>query len=264
MPGSDEEKSEPVEEKAHASGEDKKDKITGNNDARSSGANNKEGDEEPPAPAADTSTASATNDPNSESNPVALTLQYVALSTGIASPIGDPATVLQAKDKDQKKDEETKEEATKTNPTKSATASTAAAAETAVLAAAKASADVKSSSAKPAAKKKVSAMKRSGRGGLVGKSNEDTEQLPSAPELPPLDVNFEELTADSYFTTIDMRGNVADSFFVAIAQMRPCGLTQDDRVGKYRQREIGFVGLCCRHCGGRPGFGRYFPGSCKL
>lgn len=23
----------------------------------------------------------------------------------------------------------------------------------------------------------------------------------------------------------------------------------------------GFVGLCCRHCGGHPGFGRYFPGS---
>jgi hypothetical protein len=36
-------------------------------------------------------------------------------------------------------------------------------------------------------------------------------------------------------------------------------LTKEDR--KYKSRELGFTGLCCRHCGGQPGFGRYFPGS---
>lgn len=38
-------------------------------------------------------------------------------------------------------------------------------------------------------------------------------------------------------------------------------LAKDDRIGKYKNRRIGFVGMCCKHCGGQPGSGRYFPGS---
>jgi hypothetical protein len=72
---------------------------------------------------------------------------------------------------------------------------------------------------------------------------------------------FEDIVADSVFTKLEYRGLVADSIFVAIAQLRPCGLTDDDRVGKYKRRELGFMGMCCKHCGGHPGFGRYFPGS---
>jgi hypothetical protein len=67
------------------------------------------------------------------------------------------------------------------------------------------------------------------------------------------EVDFVELSQDSYFVHTGMRGDVSDALFVAVAQMRPCGLTKDDRVGKYRQREEGFVGMCCKHCGGQPG-----------
>jgi hypothetical protein len=38
-------------------------------------------------------------------------------------------------------------------------------------------------------------------------------------------------------------------------------LTKDDRIGKYKNRDLGFIGMCCKHCGGQPGYGRYFPGS---
>lgn len=59
------------------------------------------------------------------------------------------------------------------------------------------------------------------------------------------------------------RDLVPDALFVAMAQMRPCKLTQADRVGCYKTREIGFVGMSCMHCGGQPGFGRYYPNSVR-
>jgi len=59
------------------------------------------------------------------------------------------------------------------------------------------------------------------------------------------------------------RDLVPDALFVAMAQMRPCKLTQADRVGCYKTRELGFVGMCCKHCGGQPGFGRYYPNSVR-
>jgi hypothetical protein len=34
-------------------------------------------------------------------------------------------------------------------------------------------------------------------------------------------------------------------------------------VGCYKSREIGFLGMCCKHCGGQPGFGRYYPNSVR-
>lgn len=72
---------------------------------------------------------------------------------------------------------------------------------------------------------------------------------------------FEGIVAGSVFTKLEHRGLVADSFFASIAQMKACGLIDDDRVGKYKHRKLGFAGMCCKHCGGHPGFGRYFPGS---
>jgi len=53
------------------------------------------------------------------------------------------------------------------------------------------------------------------------------------------------------------------ALFVALGQMKPCRLTQSDRVGCYKTRDIGFLGMCCKHCGGQPGFGRYFPNSVR-
>jgi hypothetical protein len=55
------------------------------------------------------------------------------------------------------------------------------------------------------------------------------------------------------------RDLVPDALFVAMGQMKLVNLTESDRVGCYKNRPIGFVGLGCKHCGGQPGFGKYFP-----
>lgn len=55
------------------------------------------------------------------------------------------------------------------------------------------------------------------------------------------------------------RDLVPDALFLAIGQMKVVHLTESDRVGCYKTRPIGFVGLGCKHCGGQPGFGKYFP-----
>jgi hypothetical protein len=59
------------------------------------------------------------------------------------------------------------------------------------------------------------------------------------------------------------RDFVPDSLFVAMLQMKVCYLTQADRVGCYKTRDLGFIGMCCKHCNGQPGFGRYFPNSVR-
>ena len=51
--------------------------------------------------------------------------------------------------------------------------------------------------------------------------------------------------------------------YIAIGQLKLCKLTKSDQVGSYKDRPIDFVGLCCKWCNGQPGFGRYFPNSCR-
>jgi len=51
--------------------------------------------------------------------------------------------------------------------------------------------------------------------------------------------------------------------FLAFAQLKRCNLTEPDRVGCYKDRELGFTGMSCKHCGGAPGFGKYFPGTVR-
>ena len=77
------------------------------------------------------------------------------------------------------------------------------------------------------------------------------------------DMPWEMLLADSKLVYMKDKDLVPDSLFVAMAQMKICSLTQADRVGCYKARDIGFVGMCCKHCGGQPGFGRYFPNSVR-
>lgn len=78
---------------------------------------------------------------------------------------------------------------------------------------------------------------------------------------PPLDEEWADLVVGSDFCHAGLRGDVPDSTLVCMGQFRACGLTQDDRVGKYKNRPLNFVGMCCKYCDGQPGFGRYFPGS---
>ena len=56
---------------------------------------------------------------------------------------------------------------------------------------------------------------------------------------------------------------VPDYLYLAIAQMKPCKLTDADRVGCYKNRQLNFVGMCCKHCGGQPGFGKFFPATVR-
>lgn len=70
----------------------------------------------------------------------------------------------------------------------------------------------------------------------------------------------EALAGNTWVTTADI-GVTMDSVLLSIAQFKVCALTQDDRIGRYMQQEIGYIGLCCKHCFGQPGYGRYFPST---
>lgn len=80
-----------------------------------------------------------------------------------------------------------------------------------------------------------------------------------AADLPP----YETLVDKSKLVLMKDRDLVPDALFIAMAQMKPCRLTHADRVGCYKSRELGFLGMCCKHCGGQPGFGRYYPNSVR-
>lgn len=77
------------------------------------------------------------------------------------------------------------------------------------------------------------------------------------------DIDWDELIRESPFLDPEMRTLVSDLTFFCCAQMKPCALTPEDRVGMFKTRGAGFPGLCCRCCEGTPGFGRYFPGTLK-
>jgi len=77
------------------------------------------------------------------------------------------------------------------------------------------------------------------------------------------ETSLEVLLGDSQLVFASDRDLVPDPLFVAMAQMKPCSLTEADRVGCYKSRELGFTGMCCKHCGGQPGFGKYFPASVR-
>ena len=81
--------------------------------------------------------------------------------------------------------------------------------------------------------------------------------------LNPDDMPWEILLDGSTLVLQKDRELVPDALFVAMAQMKPCRLTIPDRVGCYKNRELGFLGMCCKHCGGQPGFGRYYPNSVR-
>jgi len=90
------------------------------------------------------------------------------------------------------------------------------------------------------------------------------ERAPTLLEEPNVsETSWERLLEGSELVLMKDRDLVPDALFVAMSQMKACKLTQADRVGCYKSREIGFVGMCCKHCGGQPGFGRYYPNSIR-
>lgn len=72
-----------------------------------------------------------------------------------------------------------------------------------------------------------------------------------------------ELMSDTKLVCTQDKDLVPDYLFLAMSQMEPCRLTDADRVGCYKERDIGFLGMSCKHCGGQPGFGKYFPGTVR-
>ena len=56
---------------------------------------------------------------------------------------------------------------------------------------------------------------------------------------------------------------VSDYLYLAMEQMQVCCVVESDQVGCYRNRPLGFRGLACKHCGGQPGFGKYFPATVR-
>lgn len=89
-----------------------------------------------------------------------------------------------------------------------------------------------------------------------GDATDDDEDEKIGAALP-----IEVLIADSQLVTMAEHTMVSDAHFVAFAQLKPCRLLASDQAGWYKDREIGFPGVCCIHCGGRPSSGRYFPRS---
>jgi hypothetical protein len=58
------------------------------------------------------------------------------------------------------------------------------------------------------------------------------------------------------------RDLVTDFLFTLLQQMETCSFSEQDRVGgrsKVKDCALGYPGLQCKHCGGKAGFGRYYP-----
>jgi hypothetical protein len=87
-------------------------------------------------------------------------------------------------------------------------------------------------------------------GTTVTTRNKNNSSEPPPLQHMELDAPWADLCEGAELVTPALRGDISDALYVSMAQFRPCGLTQDDRVGKYKNREIGFVGMCCKHCGG--------------
>jgi hypothetical protein len=96
---------------------------------------------------------------------------------------------------------------------------------------------------------------------ISGKPTPKPKYLTTPPEkfLNLSDEQVSKLISDSTLVTMQDRKFVPDFLFISIAQLELSHLTHEDQIGVYRDRKIGQIGLCCRHCKGSPGNGRYFP-----
>mmetsp|Transcript_1698 Transcript_1698/g.2581 ORF Transcript_1698/g.2581 Transcript_1698/m.2581 type:complete len:314 (-) Transcript_1698:152-1093(-) len=102
-------------------------------------------------------------------------------------------------------------------------------------------------------------------GNKCSKHGDDQIQMPPAllEEQGSLAVFWKTLLNGSRLVSISDRDLIPDPLLVAMAQMKPCSLTEADRVGCYKARPLGFTGMCCKHCDGQPGFGKYFPATVR-
>jgi len=96
------------------------------------------------------------------------------------------------------------------------------------------------------------------------RSNSTTNQLPqSLPDQQDNNSNnnvdnddnvpWNKLFQDSKVVILADRFLVPDSIFAAVAQTKACRVTEADRIGRCKDHKLGSMGLCCKHCGGKPG-----------
>jgi hypothetical protein len=63
---------------------------------------------------------------------------------------------------------------------------------------------------------------------------------------------------------IEDREIVKDFLYILLKQMEECIFLEEDRQGgrsKVKDCPVGYPGMQCKHCGGKAGFGRYFPAT---
>ena len=63
--------------------------------------------------------------------------------------------------------------------------------------------------------------------------------------------DWDKVLEGSTIVTVDDRGLIPPAQFAALAQMKACRLTESDKTGWYKDRDVGFGGFCCRHCDGK-------------
>lgn len=103
-----------------------------------------------------------------------------------------------------------------------------------------------------------------------GASKADAFPMPSPSTIEKFDVpdmsddaTVRKLMGATDLVEVGDKDLIPSYIFLAFAQLKRCALTEPDRVGCYKDRELGFTGMCCKHCGGAPGFGKYFPGTVR-
>jgi hypothetical protein len=78
-------------------------------------------------------------------------------------------------------------------------------------------------------------------------------------DLSNVSLEIDSLLEQSTLVKAEDKGLVSDGFLAVFCLLKSCTLTEADKKGWYRDREIGFPGLCCKFCSGRKTSGRYFP-----
>ena len=81
-------------------------------------------------------------------------------------------------------------------------------------------------------------------------ADEKSKETSSPTETPSKDTKKTALSANDDMNIALVlpkdRDLIPDALFVALGQMRPCRLQQSDRVGCYKTRALGFLGMCCK------------------
>jgi hypothetical protein len=98
-------------------------------------------------------------------------------------------------------------------------------------------------------------------GHRASKEYDTTQALNSNHQSAVDSMTLEELTSGSTMVCSEIQGHTNGCMFVAFSQMKPCKVTEEDLIGKNKNLKIGMPGICCKHCGGSPGCGRFFPST---